>query len=146
MILNLEANLRLHLEFLDELDLVRVIAGTNDWDQRLAFMGVVKGKEQLVDLLDAAGIDHYTVGGDAGTIPPSLSAAYEIAPQKMVETPVEAIRTEEEMQLRILRGEQPTDEELSIRMPISLRVFSSTTAVREGLDRVQNWFKKQAGN
>ena len=144
MVMNIENNLCLYLSFLNELDLVKVVAVTNDWDQRLVVMGGVKGKEELVDLLNETDIDHYTVGGDAGTIPPSLPVAYEISPQKMIQSLDEAIRTVDETQIKILRGEQPTEEELSTRRPVSLRVFSSTTTVSDGLPRVQDWFKKHA--
>jgi len=144
MVMNIENNLCLYLSFLDELDLVKVLAVTEDWDQRIAIMGGVKGKEQLADLLKEAGIDHYTVGGDSFAIPPSLPIAYEITPQKMVKSLDEAFRTVEETQLKILSGEQPAEEELSVREPVSLRVFSSTTTVSEGLPRVQDWFKNHA--
>lgn len=144
MVINIENNLCLYLNFLDELDLVKVLAVTNDWNQRIAIMGAVKGKEQLVDLLNAAEIDHYTVGGDSFAIPPSMPVAYEIAPQKMVQSLDEAIRTVDETQLKILRGEQPTEEELATRKPLSLRVFSSTATVCDGLPRVKDWFENRA--
>jgi hypothetical protein len=63
MVVNIENNLCIYLNFLDELDLVKILAVTNDWGHRIAVMGAVKGKEQLVDLLNEADIDHYTVGG-----------------------------------------------------------------------------------
>jgi hypothetical protein len=144
MVVNIQNNLCIYLNFLNELDLVKILAVTNDWDQHIVIMGAVKGKEQLVDLLNEAEIDHYAVGGDSFAIPPSLPLAYEITPQKMVKTLDEGFRTADETQLKILRGEQPTEEELSIRMPLSLRVFSSSTTVNEGLRRVQNWFKNHA--
>ena len=144
MVVNIQNNLCIYLNFLNELDLVKILAVTNDWDQHIVIMGAVKGKEQLVDLLNEAEIDHYAVGGDSFVIPPSLPLAYEITPQKMVKTLDEGFRTVDETQLKILRGEQPTEEELSIRMPLSLRVFSSSTTVNEGLPRVQNWFKNHA--
>jgi hypothetical protein len=144
MVMNIENNLRLYLTFLDELNLVKIVAATDDWNQRLAIMGGVKGKDQLVDLLENASIDHFTVGGDSSATRPSLPIACEITPRKMVETLEEAIRTADETQLKILRGEKPTAEESSTRRPISLSVFSSTTTVNEGLPRVQNWFKKHA--
>lgn len=143
-IMNIEKNLRLYLNFLDELDLVKVLAVTNDWDRRIVTMGAVRGKEKLVDLLSEAEIDHYTLGGDSFAIPPSLPHSYEITPNRIVKTLDEGFRTANETQLRILRGEQLTEEELSFRMPLSLRVFSSSTTVREGLERVNNWFKNQA--
>jgi len=146
MVINIENNLCLYLNFLDELNLVKILAVTKDWAQPIAVIGGVKGREQLVDLLNEADIDHYTVGGDPGVIPPSLPVAYEITPQKMVESLDDAIRTVDETQLKILRGEQPTADELSVRRPISLRVFSSTTTVGEGLPRVQKWFQDHAQN
>lgn len=146
MVVNIQNNLCIYLNFLNELDLVKILAVTNHWDQHIVIMGAVKGKEQLVDLLNEAEIDHYAVGGDSFAMPPSLPLAYEITPQKMVKTLDEGFRTADETQLKILRGEQPTEEELSIRMPLSLRVFSSSTTVTEGLRRVQNWFKNHAQN
>jgi hypothetical protein len=146
MVVNIENNLRLHLEFLDELDLIKVLAGTDDWDQRLAFMGVVKGKEQLVDFLNVAGIDHHTVGGDAGTIPPSLPLAYERTPQEMVKSLDEAFRTVDEAQLKILNRLQLTADESAVRKPVSLHVYSSTTTVSDGLRHVHDWFKDHAQN
>src|SRR5205809_1044911 len=136
MVMNIENNLCLYLNFLDELDLVKVLAGTADWEQRLAFMGVVKGKERLVDLLSIAGIDQHTLGGDGSTIPPSLPAAYERTPQELVKSLDEAFRTVDEAQLKILNRLQLTADESVVRKPVSLRVFSSTTTVSEGLRRV----------
>jgi hypothetical protein len=144
MVMNIENNLRLHLEFLKELDQVKVLAGTNDWDQQLAFMGVVKGKEQLVDLLNVAGIDHHIVGGDIGTIPPSSPVAYDKTPQEMVKSLDEAFRTVDEAQLNILDRLQLTAEESTVRKPVSLHVYSSTTTVSKGLPRVQKWFENHA--
>jgi hypothetical protein len=54
MVMNIENNLRLYLHFKDELNLVEVSAGTDDWDQRIAIRGIVQGKEQLVELLNEA--------------------------------------------------------------------------------------------
>ena len=143
-LMKIENNLRLYLSFHDELNLVKVLAGTNDWDRRIVIMGVVKGEEKLADLLNEARIDHYTMGGDSFGVPPSLPVACEITPQKVVHTLAERFRTENEIPLRILRGEKLTKEELSLGRLTSLRVFSSSTTVNEGLQRVQKWFKNQA--
>jgi hypothetical protein len=58
MLMNIENNLCLYVNFLDELNLVRIFAVTKDWAHRIAAVGGVKGKEQLVDLLNEAEIDH----------------------------------------------------------------------------------------
>ena len=141
MVMNIENNLRLYLHFKDELDLVEVLAGTNDWDQRIAIMGIVYGKEQLIELLNEAGIDYFTVGGDAGTIPATLPLGCERTPQEMVKSLDEAFRTADGTTLKILNREQPTAEELAAKKPVQVSVLSSSMTVSEGLSRVQNWFK-----
>ena len=142
-IMNIDNNLRLYLNFLDDLDLVKILAVTNDWDRRIVIMGAVSGKKRLVDLLKQAEIDHFMVGGDSFAMPPSLPSAYETTPQKMVQNLDEGFRTVDETRLRILKGEQLTEDELSFRMPLSLRVFSSSATVSDGLQRVQKWFENQ---
>jgi hypothetical protein len=143
MVMNIENNLRLYLHFKDELDLVEVSAGTNDWDQRIAIMGIVQGKEQLIELLNEAGIDYFTVGGDAGTVPETLPLGYERTPQEMVKSLGEAFRTVDETKLKILNREQPTAEELATKKPIQVSALSSSTTVSEGLSHVQKWFKNR---
>jgi hypothetical protein len=143
MNMSIENNTRLHLGFYDELNKVKVLTVTNDIEHRLVIMGVVNGKEKLIDLLDEAGIDHYTVGGDPGLIPPSLPTAIKVTPHKIVNTLDEGFRMVDERQLKILSGETLTEEELSISMPLSLHVFSSYTTIDEGFPRIVNWFKTQ---
>ena len=145
MNLSIENNTRLHLGFYDELNQVKVLTTTNDIERRLVILGVVKGKEKLIDLFYLAGIDHYTVGGDPGLIPPSLPTAYKLTPPKIVNTLDDGFRMVYEIRLKILSGEPLTEEESSISMPLSLHVFSSYTPIDEGFPRIVNWFKTQAG-
>ena len=102
---------------------------------------VVYGKEQLIELLNEAGIDYFTVGGDAGTIPATLPLGCERTPQEMVKSLDEAFRTADGTTLKILNREQPTAEELAAKKPVQVSVLSSSMTVSEGLSRVQNWFK-----
>ena len=141
MNMSIENNTRLHLGFYDELNKVKVHTVTNDIERRLVIMGVVNGKEKLIDLLDEAGIDHYTVGGDPGLIPPSLPIAIKVTSYKIVNTLDEGFRMVDERQLKVLSGEPLTEEESSISMPLSLHVFSSYTTIDEGFPRIVNWFK-----
>jgi hypothetical protein len=140
--INIENTARLFIQFIDELEVVKVLAATNDYG--LAVMGVVRGKAQLVDLLEEVGIDHYTLCGDSFSRPPSLPTAYDITPQNMAKSLEEAFQTVNERPLKILRGEQLTEEEVAVRRPLSLHVFSSFTTTTDGLQRVQNWFKTSA--
>ena len=144
MNMGIENNTRLHLGFYDELNKVKVLTVTNDIEHRLVIMGVVNGKEKLIDLLDEAGIDHYTVGGDPGLIPPSLPTAIKVTPRKIVNTLDEGFRMVDERQLKILSGEPLTEEESSISMPLSLHVFSSYTTIDEGFPRIVNWFRARS--
>ena len=141
MNMSIENNTRLHLGFYDELNKVKVHTVTNDIERRLVIMGVVNGKGELIDLCGEAGIDHYTVGGDPGLIPPSLPTAIKVTPRKIVNTLDEGFRMVDERQLKILSGEPLTEEESSISMPLSLHVFSSYTTIDEGFPRIVNWFK-----
>src|SRR5579859_5714515 len=140
--INIENSARLFIQFIDELQVVKVLAATNDCG--LAVMGIVRGKEKLVDLLEEAGIDHYTLGGDSFGRPPSLPIAYDITPKNMVKSLDEAFQTVNERPLKILRGEQLTKEEVAVRRPLSLHVFSSFTTTADGLVRVHEWFKTRA--
>ena len=145
MNMSIENSTRLHLGFYDDnFNQVKVLTTTNDIERRLVVMGVVNGKEKLKDLLDQAGIDHATVGGDPGLIPPSLPTAIRVTPRKIINTLDKGYRMVEERRLKTLRGEKPTEEELSISIPLSLHVFSSYTTIDEGFPRIVNWFKTQA--
>jgi hypothetical protein len=137
-IINIENNLRLTLGFIDDLDKVKVLAATNDWDRRTVIMGGVKGKRQLQDLLTQAGIDHRHVR--SGDVPVATQAS----PREIVKVLDDSFKRFEETQLKILRGEQLTSEEQDIRRPTSLHVFSSTTSVDDGLQRMKRWFEKHA--
>ena len=140
MFMNLKDKFCLHLGFLDELNLVKIFATTDDWSKRLVVMGGVRGKEDLTELLREANIDYYTVGGD---FPRSLPLAFEAVPAKIVDALDVCFRMVDETQLKIIRGEQTTPEELATRRPTALRVFSSTSPVSFGLERVAKWFKNQ---
>jgi hypothetical protein len=143
MNMSIENHTRLHLGFYDELNKIKVLTNTNEVERRLVIMGVVNGKE-LIDLFGQAGIDHYTSGGDPGTIPPTPSTAHKLTPHKMVNTLDEVFRMVNERQLKILRGEPLTEEESSISLPRTLHVFSSYTTIDEGFPRIVNWFKTRA--
>src|SRR5260370_34967384 len=127
MNMSIENNTRLHLGFYDELNKVKVLTVTNDIERPLVIMGVVNGKKQLIDLLDEAGIDHCTVGGDPGLIPPSLPIAFKVTPHKIVNTLDEGFRMVDERQRKLLSGEPWTEEESSISLPLPLHMFSSYT-------------------
>jgi hypothetical protein len=138
MVMNIENKLRLYLGFKDELNAVSVTTNTGEWDPSWVMAGPVKGKEQIVDLLKEAGIDYVTTRDGSSSLP----VAHEIEPRRMVETVEGMFRTVHETQVKILRGEEPTEEELGTRRPTSLSVFSSSTTAREGLPLVRGWFKK----
>jgi hypothetical protein len=113
--------LDLCLTFFDELKLVRVDAVTDTTDCQMAIMGAVQSKEQLQDLLETAGVDHYVVcSGNPFTPTFQKTTRWEI-PDIIVE------RLEREFSAR--RHDLPT-----------LHVCSSLVETHEGLERVQRCF------
>jgi hypothetical protein len=113
--------LHLCLTFFDELRLVRADAVTDTIDSQMAIMGTVQSKDQLQDLLETAGVDHYIVcSGDPFTPTFQKTTRWEI-PEIIVE------RLEKEFSRR--RHDLP-----------SLHVRSSSMETHEGLKRVARWF------
>jgi hypothetical protein len=127
--------LRLFLSFMDELKRVKVDAETNRTESRIAIMGVVRGKDELRDLFEVAGIDHYLVSsGD-------VSTAHKMTPEQIVGMLAADFQKDHDLPIKILNDETLSDAEQEFKAPKSFDVFSSTVSTDEGLKRVQEWFK-----
>lgn len=112
-------NLRLVLIFVDQLRQVAVQAITNHHGFKLRNMGVVEGKEQLVDFLDRTAIDHYIVFSDNFG-----ATAFEYTPKQIADGLEKAFQR--------VGG--------SSAASISLTVCSSSLKSNEGLEHTQAWF------
>jgi hypothetical protein len=113
--------LHLCLTFFDELKLVRVDAVTDTTDSQMAIMGAVQSREQLQDLLETAGVDHYIVCSGNPFTPSFRQTTRREIPEIIVERlEKEFLRTEHDLP--------------------SLHVCSSLMETHEGLERVARWF------
>jgi hypothetical protein len=136
-------NLRLFLTFLDELKQVKILAAAapDHFGSQLYTMGAVEGKAQLLALLETAEIDNYIiVSGDPFTSRNSSVTAYELSPERIVNSLEEMFQRADELDMKILEGEKLTEEERSFRPPTSLHVCSSTLKTDDGLKRIKAWF------
>ncbi len=136
-------SLRVFLTFLDELRQVNVLAATNKIGSQLSVMGAVQGKEQLRDLLDAAGVDHYIIC--SGELSTAIFTAYEKSPELIVDGLEKEFKKAHELQLKILNGGTLTEEERSFAVRPYLHVCSSSVKTDEGLKRIHSWFKGRRG-
>jgi hypothetical protein len=131
-------NIRLFLEFLDELKQVKVLAATNQMGSQLSIMGGVYSKAQLLDLLNKVDIDHYSVS--SGDIFSPVITVFERSPEEIVNALEKAFQKADELQIRILEGGTLTDEERSFTVPTLLHVYSSSVKADDGLKLVKSWF------
>ena len=137
--------LRLFLTFMDELKQVRVDAVTNRIESQIAIMGVVGGKDELQNLLEVAGIDHYLSSFVDVVNNICSMTAHAMSPKQIVGGLAKTFQKDHDLQLRILDGQTLSDEEWSFTVPKSFDVFSSTVSTDAGLKRVQDWFKAKVG-
>lgn len=134
-------SLRLFLTFLDELKQVNVLAATNSVGNQLAVVGAVKGKKELQDLLETAGIDHYIIC--SGELSMAIYVAYEKTPQQIVNGLEKEFNRAHELQLKILKGGKLTDEEKSFAVRPLLHVCASSVKTDDGLKRIESWSNKK---
>ena len=137
-------NLRITLIFLDELKQVDVRAATNHFGLQLQLrhMGILKGKEQLEDFLDKAGIDHYMIFSGNPLDYTFKATAFERSPKQIADALEKNFQTADELQLKIL-SEPLTVTEQSFTVPMSLDVCSSSVRTDAGLERVRAWFNTE---
>ena len=141
--LNPQRDLRMFLTFYDRLNKVKVIAPRHPAGLELCIMGVVEGREKLFDLLRTVDVDHFIIcSGDIFFNP--KFAAYERSPKSIVEDLETHFETADEIPLKILRGEQLTEDDKSFTRLTSLHVGSSSVEGVAGVERVHEWFKSKA--
>jgi len=106
-------------------------------------MGVVKGREDLLDLFETVAVDHFIIcSGDILFRP--IFKAYERSPKSIVQDLEKIFEIADEIPLKILRGEQLTEDEKSFTRLASLHVASSSVEGVAGLKRVHEWFESKA--
>lgn len=138
--LNPRRDLRMFLTFYDRLNKVKVIAPRHPAGLELCAMGVVEGREDLLDLLKTADVDHFIIcSGDIFFNP--KFAAFERNPKSIVQDLETHFQTADEIPLKILRGEQLTEDDKSFTELTSLHVGSSSVEGVAGLERVHEWFE-----
>ena len=130
------------LTFLDRLNKVKVIAPRHPAGLELCIMGVVEGKEDLLELLETAAVDNYIVCSGDLFFKPTFTA-YECSPKSIVQDLENLFQRADEIPLKILRGEQLTEDEESFTPLTSLHVCSSSVEGVEGLKRVHEWFESK---
>jgi hypothetical protein len=135
-------DLRMFLTFLDRLNKVKVIAPRDPAGVELCVMGVVEGKEDLLDVLETVAIDHFIVCSGDILLRPTFTV-YERSPKFIVQDLEKLFQIAVEIPLKILRGEQLTEDEESFTPLTSLHVCSSSVRGIEGLQRVHEWFESK---
>ena len=85
-------------------------------------MGVIEGKEDLLDLLDRLDVNNFIVLRHSGLLGKCFK---------------------DEIPLKILRGEKLTESEDSFERITSLHICSMSTEAVEGLKRVHEWFESK---
>lgn len=102
-------------------------------------MGVVEGRDDLLDLLDTAAVDNFIVCSGDILFRPNFTA-YERSPKLIVQDLEKLFQIADEIPLKMLRGEQLTEDEMAFTPLTSLHVCSSSIDGVEGLKRVHEWF------
>jgi hypothetical protein len=88
-------------------------------------MGVVEGRDDLLELLETVAIDNYIIcSGDLFSHP--TFTAYERRPKLIVQDLERMFQKADEIPLKILRGEQLAEDEESFTSLTSLHVCSSS--------------------
>jgi len=140
-----EDGLRLALIALNELKQVAVLASAEECAPQLFSMGVVKGKEQLKELLEKAGVDHYVVTYGEPFVTTFRAAPFGHSPEQIVEELEKGFVDASELRARKKNGEALNDEEQT-RLRFLARswlVWSSTVSSQEGIARVRAWFEEK---
>lgn len=138
-----QRNLRMFFSFPDRLNRVKVIAPRHPAGLELCIMGVVKGREDLLELLETVAVNHFIVcSGDLLLRP--IFSAYERSARSIVQDLDRHFQAADEIPLKILRGEQLTEDEKSFTRLTLLHVGSSSVEGVAGLKRVHEWFRSKA--
>jgi hypothetical protein len=137
--------LRLYLTFRDGLQHVEVLAPTNRFDRPpLCEMGEAEGDKHLEDLLNLAGIDRLIISSGEPFTPSFKATAFDFTPKQIVEHLKKSFDKTDAIDLKILRGEELTEDEESFRAPVSLTVCASTVQTdKPTLDRIADWLKNK---
>jgi hypothetical protein len=130
------------LTFLDRLDKVKIVAPRDPAGLELCIMGIVEGRENLLELLETVAVDNYIVCSGDVLLRPTFTA-YERSPKSIVQDLDKLFQIADEIPLKILRGEQLTEDEETFRPLTSLHVCSSSVSGIEGLTRVHQWFESK---
>jgi hypothetical protein len=120
--------LRLFLSFMDELKRVRVDAVTNAIESPVAIMGTIEGQDELLKLLEAAGINHYLVSSGDVINNTFSTTAHEVTPKQIVGSLAKAFQKDHDLQMKILNDKTLSEAEQGFTVPKSFDVFSSTTS------------------
>jgi len=141
--------LRLVLVSLNELKQMAVLAAAEEFAPQLFSLGVVKGKEQLKELLAKAEVDHYVVTYGEPFATTFRASPFGHSPEQILEGLEKGFEEAGELRARARNSETLSEEERT-RLRFVARswiVWSSTVGSKEGIARVRAWFaeKKAAG-
>ena len=95
-----------------------------------------------MDLLDTAAVDNFIVCSGDILFRPNFTA-YERSPKLIVQDLEKLFQMADEIPLKMLRGEQLTEDEMSFTPLMSLHVCSSSVDGVGGLKRVHEWFESK---
>lgn len=134
-------NFRAIFIFVDKLSHVEIQVATNQRVHQIHPMGAVRGREQLLDLMEQTGIDRWIdFSGESGTIGP-VAQAIEATPKEIIDWLERNFQKEDGLELEILdREDKMPRAERSFRAPESLTVCSSCVTATAGVERLQEWF------
>ena len=136
-------SLRLYLGFLNRLEQVQVTAATNVIGSNLRVLGVVEGKEELRDLLEKTGIDHYVISSGDLTSGTFSSVAHAMTPAGIVDALDREFQKEDDILMRILECGSITEDEKHFSPRTSLTVCSACVKTEDGLATMKSWFSGQ---
>jgi hypothetical protein len=110
-------------------------------DLQLSYIGVVEGYEQLKELLEKCGIDHWRISFEEYSLP--VWTACELSPELIVNKVKRRVQKPEELDLKNLEGVPLTEDEKTITEPWNFAVCSSSVQTGDGLKRLLAWFQQK---
>ena len=135
---------RVHLEFVDRLELVHAVAVPAIASGAAESASVMlKGPKNVEEFLVAVGIDGYLVTSGDPCFRASLTCTLHRAdPKSIVQNLKRRFDHEDAVQLKIISGESVRDSELSAKVPVSITLYAQSVTPSEGLKRVREWKDK----
>jgi hypothetical protein len=136
-------NFRAIFIFVDKLSHVEIQVATNQRVHQLHPMGAVRGREQLLDVMEQTGIDHWLDFSEESRTfgPVAVAQAIVATPKKIIDLLERNFQKEDGLELEILdHGDKVPLAERSFAARKSLTVCSSCVTAAAGVERLREWF------